>query len=107
MPKIKSAINSDNKKILHPPVNSQSTTCNCINRADCPLQKKYFSENHYLKQMLVRKTFKRIFITVYQKQNSKQDIRIIKDPSTTKSTKVTRNYRPNSGKSKLQKKSQS
>ena len=31
MPNIKSAINSHNRKILHPPVNNQSRTCNCIN----------------------------------------------------------------------------
>ena len=62
---------------------------------------------HYIKQILVRKTFKQKFITAYQKQNLKQDIRTIKNPSTTKSTKMTRNYRMNSGKLKLQKKSQS
>ena len=62
---------------------------------------------HYIKQILVRKTFKRKFTMAYQKLNLKQDIRTIKSPSTTKSTKMTRNYRMNSGKSKLQKKSQS
>ena len=44
---------------------------------------------HYIKQILVRKTFKRKFITAYQKQNLKQDFRTIKNPSTTKSTKMT------------------
>ena len=43
----------------------------------------------------------------YQKQNVKEDIRTIKNPSTKKSTKMTRNYRMNSGKLKLQKKSKS
>ena len=57
--------------------------------------------------MLIRKTFKQKFIMEYQKQNLKQDIRTIKNPSTTKSTKMTHNYRMNSGKLKLQKKSQS
>ena len=33
---IKSAINSHNRKILHPPVNNQSRTCNCINKTDRP-----------------------------------------------------------------------
>ena len=61
----------------------------------------------HVKQILVRKTFKRKFTMAYQKLNLKQDIRTIKSPSTTKSTKMTRNYRMNSGKSKLQKKSQS
>ena len=41
----------------------------------------------YIKQILVRKTFKRKFITAYQKQNLKQDIRTIKNPSTKKSNK--------------------
>ena len=62
---------------------------------------------HYIKQILVRKTFKQKFITAYQKQNLKQDIRTIKNPSTTKNTNMRRNYRTNSGKLKLQKKSQS
>ena len=45
MPNIKSAINSHNRKILHSPVNNQSRTCNCINKANCPLQEKCLSEN--------------------------------------------------------------
>ena len=45
MPNTESAINSHNRKILHPPVNNQSRTCNCINKTDCPLQEKCFSKN--------------------------------------------------------------
>ena len=41
-----------------------------------------------MKQILVRKTFKRKLITAYQKQNLKQDIRTIKNPSTTKTQKL-------------------
>ena len=48
---------------------------------------------HYIKQILVRKTFQRNFITAYKKRNSKQAFRTIKNPSTTKTTKMTRNYR--------------
>ena len=48
---------------------------------------------HYIKQILVRKTFQRNFITAYKKRNSKQDFRTIKNPSTTKTTKMARNYR--------------
>ena len=66
----------------------------------------YTLEQKCTKQILVRKTFKPKFITEYQKQNLKQDIRTIKTPSTTKSTKIERNFRMNSGKSKLQKTSQ-
>ena len=40
MPNIKSAINSHNRKIPHPPVKSKSRTCNCIKKTDCPLQEK-------------------------------------------------------------------
>ena len=40
-----------------------------------------------IKQILVQKNFKRKFITAYQKQNLKQDIRTIKNPSTKKSNK--------------------
>ena len=62
---------------------------------------------HYIKQILVRETLKQKSITVYQKQNLKQDIRTIKSPSTKKSTKMTSNCQMNSGKLKLQKKNQS
>ena len=107
MPNIKSAINSHNRKFLHPPVNSQSRTCNCIKKTDYPLQEKCFSENTLYQADISSENFQKQFITAYQKQNLKQDNRTIKNPSTTKSTKVTRNYRINSGKLKLQKKSQS
>ena len=40
-----------------------------------------------IKQILVQKNFQRKFITAYQKQNLKQDIRTIKNPSTKKSNK--------------------
>ena len=33
------------RKILRPPVNSQSRTCNCIKKTDSPLQEKCLSEN--------------------------------------------------------------
>ena len=45
LPNIKSAINSHNRKIRHPPVKSQNRTCNCIKKTDCPLQEKCLSEN--------------------------------------------------------------
>ena len=45
MPNIKSALNSHNRKILHPPVNSQSRTCNCIEKTDYPLKEKCLSQN--------------------------------------------------------------
>ena len=45
MPNIKSAINSHDRKILHPSVNSQSRTCNCIKKPDCPLQEKCLGED--------------------------------------------------------------
>ena len=45
MPNVKSAINSHSREILHPPVNNQSRTCNCINKIDCPLQEKCLSKN--------------------------------------------------------------
>ena len=49
------------------------------------------------------KTFKQKFIMEYQKQNFKQDIRTIRNPSITK-RQMTRNYRMNFAKLKLQKK---
>ena len=45
-----------------------------------------------MKQLLVRKTFKRTFVTTYQKLNLKQDIQNIKNLSTMKNTKMVHNY---------------
>ena len=45
MPNIKSALNSHNRKIFHLPVNSQSRTCSCIKKTDCPLKEKCLSQN--------------------------------------------------------------
>ena len=67
MPNIKSAINSYNIKILHPPVNNQSRTCNCINKTDCPLQEKCLSENTLYQADISSEKF----ITAYQKQKIK------------------------------------
>ena len=44
-PNVKSAISSHNRKILHSPVNHPSRTCNCINKTECLLQEKCWSEN--------------------------------------------------------------
>ena len=107
MPNIKSAINSHNRKILHPPVNSQSRTCNCIKKTDCPLQEICLSENTLYQAEISSENFQTKIYTTYQKQNLKQDFRSIKNPSITKSIKMTHNYRMNSGTLKLQKKSQS
>ena len=107
MPNIKSAINSHNRKILHPPVNSQSRTCNCIKKTDCPLQEKCFSENTLYQADFSSENFQtKIYYGIWETK-FKTRYRTIKNPSTTKSTKMTRNYRMNSGKLKLQKKSQS
>ena len=107
IPNIKSPINSHNRKVHLPLINSQSRTCNCIKKTDCRYKRNAWVKIHYIKQILVRKTLKQKSITAYQKQNLKQYIQTIKSPSTTKSTKMTLNCRMNSGKLKLQKKSQS
>ena len=59
MPNIKSAINSYNIKIVHPPVNNQSRTCNCINKTDCPLQEKCLSENTLYQADITPENFQR------------------------------------------------
>ena len=64
------------------------------------------SENTLDQADISSENFPQKFITAYKKQNLKQDFRTIKSPSTTKSTKITHNYRMNSGKLELQKKSQ-
>ena len=45
MLEIKSVIKSHNRKVLHSPVNSQTRTCNCINKTGCSLQEKCLCEN--------------------------------------------------------------
>ena len=42
-----------------------------------PYNKHVWAKIPYMKQFLVRKTFKRKIITAYQKKNSKQDVRTI------------------------------
>ena len=56
----------------------------------------------YVEKILAWETFKRKFISAYQKQI----IRTMKNPSTTKFTEITRSYLMNSWKLKFQKKSQ-
>ena len=45
MSNIKSTINSQGRKILHPRVNNQSRTCNGMKKTDRSLQEKCLSEN--------------------------------------------------------------
>ena len=89
-------INSHNRKIFHPPVNSQSRTCNCIKKTDCSLQEKCLGENTLYQVDISSKNFQMKIFTTYQTQNLKQDIWTIKNPSATKSTKMTRSHRMNS-----------
>ena len=103
MPNIKSAINSHNRKILHSPLNSQNRTCNCIKKTECPLQENCLSESTLYQADISSENFQtKIYYGI-----SEKDFRTIKNPSTTKSTKMTHKYRMNSGTLKLQKKSQS
>ena len=67
MPNIKSAINSHNRKILHSPVSNQSRLIVLIVliKQTALYKKNALVKMHYTKQVLVRKTFKRKFITAY------------------------------------------
>ena len=56
MPNIKSAINSHNRKVLHPPVNSLS---NCIDKTYCPLKEKSLSENTLYQADISSENFQR------------------------------------------------
>ena len=107
MPNIKSAINSHNRTILHSPVNNQSRTCNCINKTDCPLQEKCLSENTLYQADISSENFQTKIYYGISETKFKTRYSNHKKSSTTKSTKMTRNSRMNSGKLKLQKKSQS
>ena len=79
-----------------------------LEHVTCTLYKKNaWAKIHYIKQILVQKTSKWKIIMTYQKQNFKKDIRTIKNLSLVKSTEMTRKYQTNTGKLKLQKKSQS
>ena len=63
------------------------------------------SENILYQADISSKNFKVKIIRAYHKENLEQDIRTIKNSSTTNSTKKAHDYRMNSGKLKLQKKS--
>ena len=88
MPNIKSAINSHDRKILHPPVSSQSRTYNCIRKTDCLLQEKCLS-------------------TLYQADISLENFQTEIYYGILETKFKTHNYRMDSAKLKLQKKSQS
>ena len=107
MPNFQLAINSHNRKFLHSSVNNQSTTCNCINKTDCSLQEKCSSENTLHQADISSGNFQTRIYYGISETIFKTSIGTIKNSSTTKSTKMTRDYRMNSGKLKLQKKSQS
>ena len=75
MPSIKSAINSHNRKYLHPPVNNRSRTCNCINKTDCSLQERRLSKNTLYEADISSENFqKKIYYDISEK-NSKQNIK--------------------------------
>ena len=54
---MKLTINSHKRKILYPPVNSQSRTCNCIKKTDYPLQEKCLSKNTLYQADISSKNF--------------------------------------------------
>ena len=62
------------KSAISPHKNNQCRPCNCIDKIDCPLQEKCLSKNILHDADVVRKNFKRKFITAYQKQKLKQGI---------------------------------
>ena len=62
------------KSAISPHKNNQCRPCNCIDKTDCPLQEKCLSKNILHEADVVRKNFKRKFITAYQKQKLKQGI---------------------------------
>ena len=106
MSKIKSAINSHNGKILHRPVNNESRTCNCINKTDCPLKEKCFTENILYEADISLENFqKKIY---YEKSETKFKTRYSnhKKSFNHEKHKNDTNYRMNSGKLKLQEKNQ-
>ena len=79
-----------------------------LKKTDYPLQEECLSENTLYHADISSENFQtKIHYGTSEQKKLKQDIRTIKNPSTTKSTKMTRNYQMNSGKLKLQKKSQS
>ena len=45
MPNIKNIINTHNKKIINPPKDNITRTCNCIRKHQCPLNEKCLTNN--------------------------------------------------------------
>ena len=52
MPNVKSVINKHNETTLDPLTNTSERTCNCINKAKCPLQEKCLTNNIMYKATL-------------------------------------------------------
>ena len=107
MPNIKSAINSHNRKILHPPHNSQSRTCNYIKKTECPLQENYLSESTLYQADISSENFQTKIYYGISETKFKTRFSNHKKTFNHEKHKMTHNYRMNSGTLKLQKKRQS
>ena len=49
MPNIKNIINTHNKKIINPPKDNITRTCNCIRKHQCPVNEKCLTNNVFHK----------------------------------------------------------
>ena len=99
MPNIKNIINTHNKKIINPPKDNITRSCNCIRKHQCPLNEKCLTNNVLYKQVShqTKKIRKQKFIMALVKQHLNSDMRTIKKHSISSNTKLIQNYETNIG----------
>ena len=88
-----------NKKIINPPKDNITRTCNCARKHQCPLSLKCLTNNvlHKARSHQTKKIRKQKFIMTLVKQQLSSDMRTIKKHSITSNTKLIQSYQTNIG----------
>ena len=99
MPNIKNIINTHNKKIINPPKDNITRTCNCIRKHQCPLNEKCLTNTVLYKASITpnEENPKTKIIMALVKQHLNSDMRTIKKHSITSNTKLIQSYQTNIG----------
>ena len=95
MPNIKNIINTHNKKIINPPKDNITRTCNCIRKQQCPLNEKCLT-NNVLHKASITPNEENSKIKIYYGV-SETAFKLIKQHSITSNTKLIQNYQTNIG----------
>ena len=99
MPNIKNIINTHNKKIIKPPKDNITRSCNCIRKHQCPLNEKCLTNNVLYKASITpneenskTKIYYGVSETAFKLRYANH-----KKHSITSNTKLIQNYQVNIG----------